>query len=385
MLLYTGTGAFPQYMKASLPVKGITITCTNTPFHVLVDKLSAITGLHFIYSSNEIDVDRPVSISVKEAPLEKVLLLLGNQMNLTFRKRDRYVIIKVVTVNPAIATTSKPISRQKTELDKVTAYMPMVVDNASYTASISRKPVTETPVSATTDTYFTRHLEDFHIYFDSTSLRKLPPREIRKINLKSRHRSWYIAGGFMINDYAIGTELQAGLRSLYVVVNPSWLKRDGKYYGAYGLGTSLLLTRNFSFTPVYTYGTIREKRNFEVSTFHKTIENDIKLSSRHHQVKLMFQLAVTPNINIRFGPSIGYLKTKFSMRNTNVFVIDRTKVAGQPMDGGAPGFKTSYSTAPAMHSIMEVVRTSENNFTASKVMVGWETSITYRINFFRRP
>ncbi|HEY9004887.1 MAG TPA: STN domain-containing protein [Ohtaekwangia sp.] len=390
MLLYTGTTAFSQYMKASLPVNGISITCTNTPFHIVVDKLSTITGLHFIYSSNEIDVDRPVSLSVKDASLEKVLNLLGNQMNLTFRKRDRYVIIKVITITPIITATAKPVSRRKTELDKVTAYMPLAVNNASFTASTSRKPVVETRVSSSTDIYFIRHLEDFHIYFDTTALKKLPRREIRKVNIKTRHRSWYIAGGVMMNDYSIGAELQAGVRSLYVVVNPSWL-HNGKYYGSYGLGTSLLLSRNFSFMPAYTYGAIRQKANIEVNAFHRTIENNIKLSSQHHQVKFMFQYAVTPNINIRLGPTLSYQKNRYSLRNTNVFVINHTRIAGPPGMGEIPedpGYKTTGSPVPPVAfygTFMEVIRTSENEFTQTKTTVGWEAGITYKINFFKHP
>ena len=89
-----------QYIRTSYANK-ITLTSSGIQFKVLIDKLSGITGLHFIYSSNKIETTRLVSVSVKDKSLEEALVLLGRQLHVAFIKRDnKYVIIKTAEVLP---------------------------------------------------------------------------------------------------------------------------------------------------------------------------------------------------------------------------------------------------------------------------------------------
>jgi hypothetical protein len=391
LLLFISHTALPQYIRTGTPKK-ITLTTTGVQFHTLIEKLSEITGLNFIYSSNKIEVNKSVSLSVTNRSLDDVLLLLGRQTNLTFARRDRYVIIKTIAVSPALAVSTQPIPRtRRSDFERsynVPRYTPLIIPtNVAYTASAAPQRSFDGPIASTSGRYFNRHLGEFKVYFDTTFLKKLPAHEIQKINLKSRHASWFISAGVMVNDFAAGGELQAGIRSLYVVYNPSWLY-NGNFYGSYGLGTSVLLSKNLSFNPVYTYGTLKQDENLSARIYNRTIEGDIKLLAKLHQVRLMLQYSITKNISLRAGPTLGYMRTKYSLEKANVVVFGRASSAASlaPIPPYNYGYKTTfiYATAPG-GPITEIVRNVRDGHSVDKYLVGWEASISYRINFFKRP
>jgi hypothetical protein len=377
-------------MRTSYASK-ITLTGTGVQFKTLIDRLSGITGLHFIYSSNKIETSRLVTLSVKDKSLEEVLALLGNQLSVTFTKRDKYVIIKTIDVAPATLTTTQSLSRHP-EFDKIYSapkYTPLIASTESiYTASVDApEPVAGKPIAASGD-YFRKHLRDLRVYFDTSSLKRLPDYELKKINLKNRHSGWFISAGFMMNDFAAGAELQAGVRSLYAVYNPAWL-RTGKYYGAFGFGTSLSLTRNIAFTPVYTYGMVKQNETIKVNMPRRTIEGEAELMAKLHQVRFTFQYSISRNLNLRVGPTVSYMKAKYSVDKGNVVVFRRSNISAPVMFPGI-SFKTSggytgaYAAVPTQF-VTEINRTAETAAVEhKKYMLGWETSISYRLNFFKK-
>lgn len=383
-----------QYIRTSYANK-ITLTGSGVQFKVLIDKLAGITGLHFIYSSDKIETTRLVSVSVKDKPLEEALVLLGRQLNVAFVKRDnKYVIIKTVDIAPATqATATTQTITRRPEFDKIYSapkYTPLIASTDEiYTVSVSApEPVAGKPMAASGD-YFRKHLRELTVYFDTVSLRRLPEYELRKVNLKNRYSRWYISAGLMLNDFAAGAELQAGVRSLYAVYNPAWL-RSGKYYGSFGFGTSLLLFRNIAFTPVYTYGTIKQNEIFKVSMPRSTIEGQAELVAKLHHARFTFQYAVTRNFNIRLGPTLSFMKVKYSVDGSNVMVFRRANAA-MPVAFPVMGFKnatahtTGYPAIPVQF-VTEIHRAAPAAAMAEhkKYMLGWEASVSYRINFFKR-
>jgi hypothetical protein len=383
--------AHAQYIRTSYANK-ITLTASGVQFKLLIDKLSGITGLHFIYSSNKIETTRLVSLSVKDKPLEEVLALLGRQLNVAFVKRDnKYVIIKTVDTVPATQTTTVQTFSRRPEFDKIYSapkYTPLIASTDEiYTVSVDApEPVAGKPMAVSGD-HFRKHLKELRVYFDTSRLRQLPEYELKKINLKNRYSGWFVSAGLMLNDFSAGAELQAGVRSLYAVYNPAWL-RSGKYYGAFGFGTSLLLSKNIAFTPVYTYGTVKQNEIFKVNMPRRTIEGEAELVAKLHQVRFTFQYAVSRNLNVRLGPTLSYMKAKYSMDKTNVMVFRRSNIA-VPATLPAVSFKTpgAYTNAyPAVpvQIITEINRTVPTGVVEhKKYMLGWEVSASYRLNFFK--
>lgn len=381
-----------QYIRTSYANK-ITLTSSGIQFKVLIDKLSGITGLHFIYSSNKIETTRLVSVSVKDKSLEEALVLLGRQLHVAFIKRDnKYVIIKTAEVAPATRTTTQALTRRP-EFDKIYSapkYTPLIASTEEiYTASANApEPVAGRPMAATGN-YLRKHLKEMQVYFDTSRLRRLPEYELKKVNLKNRHSGWYISAGVMLNDFAAGAQLQAGVRSLYAVYNPAWL-RSGRYFGSFGFGTSMQLSRNIAFTPVYTYGTVKQNEIFKVNMPRRTIEGQAELVAKLHQVRFTFQYAVTSNLNIRLGPTLGYVKAKYSVEKNNVMVFRRANI-GAPVTLPALTTKTTAAYTAAYPAIPVQIVTEFNRTAPAaafaehkKYMLGWEASISYRINFFRK-
>lgn len=395
LFLFLYHASHAQYMRTSYANK-ITLTSTGVQFKTLIDKLSGITGLHFIYSSNKIETSRLVSLSVKDKSLEEVLVLLGQQLNVTFTKRDKYVIIKTVDTAPATLAATQSFSRRP-EFDKIYSapkYTPLIASTDEiYTASVDApEPVAGKPIAASGE-YFRKHLQDMRVYFDTARLKQLPEYELKKINLKNRYSGWFVSAGLMINDYSVGAELQAGVRSLYAVYNPAWL-RSGKYYGAFGFGTSLLLTRNIAFTPVYTYGTVKQNEIFKVNMPRRTIEGQAELRAKLHQVRFTFQYAINRNLNIRMGPTLSYMKAKYSVEKGNVMVFRRANAGVPAVAIPAVSFKTHSGGAfTAAYPAVPLKFVTEINQTHTpptavvehkKYMLGWEASVSYRLNFFKR-
>lgn len=383
-----------QYIRTSYASK-ITLTSSGVQFKVLIDKLSGITGLHFIYSSNKIETTRLVSVSVKDKSLEEALVLLGRQLNVAFIKRDnKYVIIKTVDVAPATQPTTQTLTRRP-EFDKIYSapkYTPLIASTEEiYTASVDApEPVAGKPIAASGE-YFRKNLPALRVYFDTTRLKRLPEYELKKINLKNRYSGWFVSGGLMINDYSVGAELQAGVRSLYAVYNPAWL-RSGKYYGAFGFGTSLLISRNIAFTPVYTYGTVKQNEIFKVNMPRRTIEGEAELRAKLHQVRFTFQYAITRNLNVRVGPTLSYMKAKYSVEKGDVMVFRRANASGVPVAFPVLAFKNPGAHTTGAYPAVPVQFVTEINRAApaaavvehKKYMLGWEASVSYRINFFKR-
>jgi hypothetical protein len=391
LFLFLCQTAHAQYMRTSYASK-ITLTSTGVQFKTLIDKLSGITGLHFIYSSNKIETSRLVSLSVKDKPLEEVLVLLGQQLNVAFTKRDKYVIIKTIDTAPATLATTQSFSRRP-EFDKIYSapkYTPLIAStDGIYTASTDApEPVAGKPIAASGE-YFRKHLEDLRVYFDTSSLKRLPEYELKKVNLKTRHSGWFISAGFMMNDFAAGAELQAGVRSLYAVYNPAWL-RTGKYYGAFGFGTSIMLSRNIAFTPVYTYGTVKQDERIKVNMPRRTIEGEAELMAKLHQVRFTFQYAITRNFNVRVGPTVSYMKAKYSVDKSNVVVFRRSNISAPVIFPAfalktAGGYTGAYPAVPTQF-VTEINRASAQSAVVEhkKYMLGWEASFSYRLNFFKK-
>lgn len=370
ILFCTLQHAWPQTMTPQASRK-ISLTCKGVHFPELIEQLASASGLHFIYSPNKIKTNTLIYLTVREKPVEEVLSLLGNQLNLVFKKQDRHVVIKAAAVQPSLAVAPLPAQKSVVRIEKVPEPVLTLPDSIMLMASAR----IESPAPSFSNDYFKKHLQDLQAYFDSATLNRLPAKDLRKINLNNNHSGLFISAGLVLNDYSFGTELQAGIRSAYAVFSTG-LFSGGQSYSRYGVGSSLLLSRNFALNPVYTFASIRER----------ITESPWKLSARHHEFKIMLQYSVSKNFAFRFGPSFNYLTATYTFQKpkmlfNNVYIIGNESPKSIYI-GNEPGVQ--YGTQQSVRRATYIVATPPQSFYGARSWMGWEASVSYRLNLFKR-
>jgi hypothetical protein len=351
--------------------KGISLSYQDKRFHDVVEDLERVTGLHFIYSSNKIEVNGRVTLSAYGHSLDDVLTQLGKQLNLAFKVQGKYVVIKTgpaVSKSISQTTASTHASEPAEEV-----YASSLIENQS--------PDTR-DFSAATLSYpqLKKDLQTLQVYFDSDVLQKIPPQYIRKIG--QRHRlGWFASGGVMMNDYSAGAVFQAGMRSLYFVMGSSWTS-NSKYHGSYGLGSSIKFARNFSVNPAIMFSPMKETNTHTTTFYGHKVDENVQLKAGHWQMKWMVQYALGRHINLNFGPTINRLHTSFTTQD--VSVSRYSQVAG--FIGDPQGF-SAYGREPAtepMVTTVVIVDRRQRQYQTLQYWVGWEASVSYRINFSGR-
>jgi hypothetical protein len=348
--------------------KSISLSYQDKRFHDVVEDLERVTGLHFIYSSNKIEVNGRVTLSAHRHTLDDVLAQLGKQMNLTFKVQGKYVVIKTLPLAPVSKSISQTtVSTQTSE------------PSEDLTRSLAADPFVDTrDFSAATLTYpqLKKDLQTLQVYFDSNLLQKISSQEIRKIG--QHHRlGWFASGGFMMNDYSVGAVFQGGMRSLYFVMSSSWMS-DSKYHGAYGLGSSIKLTRNFSVNPALTFSPMKETSTHTTNFYGHKVDENVQLKASHWQMKWMVQYALGNHINLNFGPTLNRLHTSFT--TNDVSVSRYAQLAG--FVGNPQGY-SAYGREPSTQPVttVVVVDSQQKQYQTLQYWIGWEASISYRINF----
>ncbi|MEJ7644748.1 MAG: STN domain-containing protein [Chryseolinea sp.] len=367
--------------QSAHPVK-ITYSCKLTSLEIVLDHLSKTSGVYFVYSSNKIVVTEPVSLSVKDRPLKEVLTLLGKQLNLSFTIRQHHVMVKAID-RPSVTKNIPVVGKGKTDGTLTTVQTSRVIDSVFEKHSLRELDLSRMGTSTNnllpSSNYVERQLTKLQPYFDTAIVKQVPIQYIRKLNTNNLHRGWFISVGPMMNNFSKGFEMQAGLRQIYAVFSPTWLE-SGKFHGAYGLGTSLPLSRNFFLNPVYSFAKVSQSEI--ISTGRIPYREDQTIN--HHQVKLLLQYAISKNISIRVGPTLNQVKTiyKYQYPEIRTFIVNN----GQGFFGSGTGLgpdKVLYNanlpiTSAYVIKNTPVIRT--NNFN-----VGWEASLSYKLNFFHKP
>lgn len=354
----------------------VSLSCNALQFQDVVKKLEVITGLHFVYSSNKIQINKPVTLNLSGKPLENVLETLGSQMDLVFKRNGQHIVIKTRDKLPAeskqVVTIpeSKIYQRSESKLLK----HPTSIDDR-----FSSKPGTQTtlkyPTTLLGSNHLQKHYKDLSLYFDTVRLAGVTNNDLQNINIKNNHRGWFVSSGFVINNYSLGAEFQAGLRSVYVVYSPSWVK-DSRFHNAYGLGTSIPLKQKISFNMVYTYAHLKGKGGNSAKIIEGTSASNMIFSAKHHQVKLMMQYAFTKNINLRTGLTINSQVTAYQLRNKDlVFFIE--DINNSFIDAGN-------SNAAPYGGHPEPSKFPNSTMETLDMWMSWEATISYKINFEKR-
>jgi hypothetical protein len=374
---------YTQPVHEVSPQKKITLHTDNLSAETVLQRIEALAQIHFLYSSSLIELNKPLPVSFQDRPLKEVLQTIGKQLGLELKMQGNYVILKKLAVPAQATVTSPPMASRVSRpviISETPVYLPEPVPY--HDSLISYRALKRTLV---------RNPDDFGL--DTAFLRFLrrPVHRILKPAVQSR---WHLSVGLFANDYAAGTEVHAGLRSLYVVANAGYM-RSGEFRNGIGVGTSVRIKPALYFTPIYTYARLKREEDF--SRF-----STLTISQQHHNIKLQVSWAATRHLSFQFGPTFNVLRSHYAHSlkagELKKVIAIRSSLRPQGPDGGAtetvdiiggPGFGFSQGGNQAYNMpLTQVFRAAapyRADYTALKTWAGFEASVYYTINFYRRP
>jgi hypothetical protein len=350
----------------------ITYACRATNLESVMEFLSRTSGYHFIYSRDLIDITRPVSLNVSNKPIETVLALIEKQVKVVFKVQERHIIVKPIPKTGASEETVVALPA----VVKTNADLPAKSPIASpLLSSLSRTVPTRPIVSnrSTLESRLDRRIRELHATLGPNVPRNIPPMYVNRINFNNRNRGWFASLGAVVSDHATAVEVQGGLRYLYGVVQPRWSPERG-LYGAYGVGNSFTLMRNFSFNTIYMFsGSKQSATVYPFNPLGKTgPEFQVTQTTVHHQVKLAVQYAVSPTVSVRLGPVLNYK-------------IFATEVV--PLRGNYYGYYEGtfiYRQPDTPDIVYQNGQFDTQSVRRNESWLGWEGAVSYRINFSNR-
>jgi hypothetical protein len=348
--------------------KNFTVTFEQQRFEDVLQTIERQTKLHFVYSSNKIELNRRVSFAAYGRPLHEIFASLGKQLDLEFRKQGDYVTIKKITSNVIHSPAPKesPVFKNaertentitETEYSIQPEKMVALSENISYKALLKNLVPGGAP-----DTEFLRQL-------------LLNPNN----NLHQHRNRLFASAGLFGNDYSGGSEFRVGIQSLYVVVNASLIK-NGTVHTGFGLGTSIPLRHPFTLNPVYTFAPLKTNIRDDGDLFH--------LSAMHHQLKFIIQYPLTNHFTFQAGPSFNFMKATYALEELphTYELIRVTNFQGPSAGAKSYDRSNTFYPMPLSHAASPVGGyTPIVEFLRVKTWIGFEVGFTYSINFSRRP
>lgn len=346
--------------------KPITVAVQDVSFENLLSQLSRQTKLYFIYSSNSIELNKTVTMHMKQQSVHEVLEALGATMNVSFRREGNYIIVK--PLNKPIHSTSdtqvSSLQRRKSIETKPSAAASANLKNSRAYANFNKHSIS--PELLRKNLLFCNPV---NTVIDSFVIRRYP---LQITNPRPR-RFIFTSVSLTANEYSGGLEIHAGLPALYAVINGG-LMRDGYFRNGYGIGTSIPIKPRLTLTPIYTFATVKQQQDFVADEgINLVIKDGLKLVGRHHQAKFLFQIQAFENIRFHVGPSINFLKTSYTYPKDVFYEVSSVT---QPAYSGGYGsskiriIRSFYYTPPSDHSTF-------------KSWIGFEAGISYAVKFSR--
>jgi hypothetical protein len=322
-----------------------------------------------------VDVTIPVTLGVSNRSIEEVLVLIEKQANVVFKIQDRHIIVKS---SPRPAPSPKPaVTTQQPAVTKTSLKLPTLRSSDSpLLSSVSKKIPVRASISnkSILENKLERRINELQELLGPSVPRDIPPIYVNRINFNNRGKGWFASIGTFVNDYSTGVEIQAGMPYLYGIVQPRWSAERG-LYGVYGIGNSFKLMRNLSFNTMYTFSGFRKSQSvypYSSPLVQAGPELQLTQALRQHSVKFAIQYALTSNVTFRFGPVLNYSTT----------LTDLYPVASNPIYEGTIVYYTPGSQAPTV--IYQNGRFNSQTSRSLNSWIGWEGSVSYRINFSGR-
>ncbi len=367
------------------------IHCDNSTFKELVELLSTKTGLNFIYSSNNLDLGGPISVSVRGNTVEELLSKVTASIGLTFFIDDKHVIIKQeakkqmlvesgaveqIEVSPTAQEDKPGLNRTQAEvLAKASPRVPL-----EYYLSY---PQIDEPLQS--------GFQQYPRFFKER-------REwMKKLNL-----------GFSLltSDIGTGVEIAPGYGPVHLLIQPSWQHSDG-FALAYGAGATLPEFLGFHLTFNYLYARINYQEPFFLEEFEADASSMYKASRmelmkqqsdtngnvdlgrysprssvniHRHQANILFNYHFSERVKLQLGPTFNYAMTTRWVDNWQTVFSSTGDYIQSSRRGGYPAPPPAFP----VHE-QQGIRDFASSFEREKVSnfwVGWRAGIIYRLDLF---
>lgn len=328
--------------------------------------------MYFIYSSNSVELNKPLSLSIHQKPLYSVLETLSEIMQVTFRREGNYVVVKATNEIKSPVPVPNPRSTQKKEA---------IVKNISTVEAPTISETKKTFLKVEQLSIPSELLKKNLIYcslsnniFNSTPTKIDGPLHIT--NPRPR-RFAFTSINLMANEFSGGLEIHIGIPSLYAVVNAG-VMQGGYFRNGYGLGTSIPIKPKISLTPIYTFARVNREEDYVIDNNLNLVINDgLKLTGKHHQAKFLFQIQAFKQVRLHVGPSLNFLKTSYIYARDAVFYDVNT--SSQPV------YSTGYyGTSSRVRIVRTISFTPPSDYSTFKSWIGFEAGISYSIKFPHR-
>jgi hypothetical protein len=352
--------------------KKITVKETTLSFEQVLQRLSSQTKLYFIYSSNTVAANKPVTVDFNQKPLKDVFKSLENQMNVSFRTEGNYVIVKKGSV-------AKELSA-KTAMNSVPSFNHASRNVTTFASaaphqSFQKRTPREYSFAIPYQTLQKNLLQcrsDLSV-IDTSAFKKYTPLQITN---PRRFTQVFTSIRMIANEYSGGVEIHAGIPALYAVINGGLMKEGYFRYG-YGLGTSINLKPRLTFQPIYTFATLKQKQDYVVDhVTNLVIADGLKLTGYHHQLKFILQYKLSSRVRVHVGPTFNFLKTNYAYTQAKRLLYDVTTVVASPTN--------QRYTAPSVgvRRSIYIVNDPADGYSV-KSWSGFEAGISYLIKFPR--
>jgi hypothetical protein len=370
MVLVLWVAGMSSVHAQSIATRKVSCAFNATRLDEVIRHLSLEAGVSFIYSSNKTNLNKVVTLSVENRSLEETLSLIGSQLGVEFKMQGRYVMIKqLADTKPIVQSAPGKVPVARVSQTGLHAH-----SSEFYARSNNHLTGNQLTSRQLLPAFVERLLPPLEPSYTMASVNIIPLAEARKISANSGHAGWFLSVGTVLNDFSSGFELQAGARRAYFVFTPSWMS-SGRFHGGYGLGTSIDLGNNLSFTPVYSLGTSQHSSTTRWHNSRGINELREKEKTIHHMMKLMVQYAITPSFIVKLGPTINHSNTTLDTYQTTTLVQRRSVVTSGIGDGG----EATVVVVDQIDASNKSALLSEQHM--RNAWLGWEASIAFKVNF----
>lgn len=324
-----------------------------------------------------IDITRPVSLNVKDEPIENVLATVGKQVNVNFKMQARHIVVKGMQPAKEQLKMEGPAKEQPVVAKTLTP--PSRLIDTPLLTSVSRTIPARPTVSnrSILESRLDRRIRELQETLGPNVPRDIPAMYVNRVNFNNRGHGWFASVGMVLNDQSGGFEVQGGVRYLYAVIQPRW-SIDRGFFGLYGAGSAFNLRGNFSFNTIYLYsGNKQSATIYPFSPLAKLgPEFQLTETGHHHQVKFALQYSFSPKVVVRLGPVLNYKSTTIELvptgPETTGYLYETRFIYRQP------GTNIPDIVYENGKFLSQTVRQMQS-------WIGWEGAVTYRLNFSKRP
>lgn len=385
LCLAIGSGWAQQVTRATqFGAESIILSGNRLLLGDVLQSLEKQAGVHFVYSSNKVAAQTPITLTARRRSLDEILGQLSEQTDLYFRRRGKYVVIKP---NPAPtntvsqdATLVKPSfhPQENPVEDSALKYADATLQTDPYRFDrdeVHREIVLKDLPNATQNL----------VTYD-TSFNYKYQQAVSHIKHKIRvARPWFASLGLYANDFYISDmEANIGHQYFYGVVNVG-IEKDLSYHLNYGAGTSFRISRKISIYPIYTYSHERSLTDYNVignsGNVIEVVKKAYQETTRHQQVRLVAHWNILYGLDVQAGITYNMVSSDYRL-----VLPERQLRQLKKGHGGSVRYQPrppEIPADPAGNNSMMGNTTLPQRYHADDAWVGFEVGVSYRLHLIK--